>query len=870
MKVRYKVSLIIGTVFLVLGLLSGLIISSKLDSGYGALELNAQKRDAQLLKQSLLSDLDTLSLTGGAWAHWDDMVAYIKDRSKDFEDKNFAFKALQELPISIAIILDTDRNVIWQGEIHRTAGRIGEASQDIIDLARNLLEDQQGKEERDLPAGFLLHENTLFAVSSLHVLSTQLEGPHFGYFVTLKRIDLPSVLDKIGLRQAYTSIGTVSDAVAKQSDGPVGRDASGRVQATVVIKGVEARKPVAITLSSQEQMAVEGERLRLLIYLSYLLMAGMLVLITISILERLILRRLDALCADLVAVRGDNLSEVVIRDRGDDELGLVGKKAAEMLRSLKESYQEVQRVGQEFRETTDRTPVLIWKLSTDGYITYNNSTLQAFTGRDFTGQHLRALFSLVKDEDKQRAKDSITTIQADYRLNVELRMRSFSGNYVWVVISLAQVRDETGTVTGYVASATNVQHQKDAQEQLAKAHALAVELSQAKSNFIATVSHELRTPMNGIMGTVTNLMSTPLSEEQKDEMVTIQSCADHLLVIINDLLDYSQICSGSLQLVPTPSSIRSIFDRIESLFRRELAAKDVHILFHIHHSVPEAIEVDAVRLRQMLTNLVGNAVKFVEQGGGIIVIAECSRSENNELLLAISVSDSGIGMTEVQQIRVFEPFTQADATITRRFGGTGLGLTITRKLVELHGGEISLKSKPGIGSTFTFVIPTREVAVEVVGHGNTDIPSLPALTILLVEDNPINQRVAQKLLNKMGHSVTVASDGEEAIERLLCESFDLILMDCHMPRLDGISATRAIGRLELDEDSPLSERGRTPIVALTARAMEEDRAECFESGMDGFIAKPIHLNEIRRALYEAMKGKAPLQIGDIAASLPRS
>lgn len=848
MRVRYKTSLVIGIVFLLLALLSGLYISSRLHNGYGALEWKAQRRDGQLVRQSLLSELSAMRVAGIGWAHWDDLVAYMNTGDKKFEELNFSWKALRDLPSDITVVLDSKKEVVWNGVVHEVDEATAPVPPELLTLLRKVMLESHVTTEEALPSGFLRYQGNLLAFSALHILMTQRQGDPAGYFVMAKVIELPDVLQGLGLQHARVELIDGNHVRGTEDGISVGRSSAGTVYATLLAPSVFYGPSVALQMSSQDQMAAEGHNLRALIYRSYLLMAGLLVLATYVILERLIFRRLETLSTDLQSVEGEKPSDVIIRDQGDDELGFVGRKAAELLRSLNDRYDEVQRVGFAFRETADNTPVNIWKVSGEGVITYNNATFQTTTGVDFTGCHFSELLNFVHPEDRGKARDALVTVKQEGRVSLEVRILRKGGDFEWSLVSLARLEGEEGT-NGFVGSATNVQHEKEAQRQLAEAHKLAVELSQAKSNFIATVSHELRTPMNGILGTTAILLDTPLSDVQREELHTIQSCGNHLLIIINDLLDFSRITAGRLELSIAPFSLNSLLTQLESLFKPQLLEKEIQLFIDVGSSTPDLLEGDLVRIQQILTNLIGNSVKFVRKGGSIIVLVGSRPREDGRLDLEISVSDTGIGMSIVDQRKIFEPFTQADSSITRQFGGTGLGLAITRKLVELHGGDISVRSILHRGTAFTFTIRVeRAKRLLVQEEQSVELPA--GLQILLVEDNLINQKVAAKLLSSMGYRVTVAGDGEEAISKILDHPFDLVLMDCQMPKLDGISATRAIRRMEKEVESPLSTRPRIPIVAMTARAMEEDRLECLACGMDGFVAKPIKVAELKKVLLD--------------------
>jgi len=377
-------------------------------------------------------------------------------------------------------------------------------------------------------------------------------------------------------------------------------------------------------------------------------------------------------------------------------------------------------------------------------------------------------------------------------------------------------------------------------EQLLAARDAAETAGRVKLEFLANVSHELRTPMNGIIGMTSLALATQLDGEQRDLIQTAKDSADSLLTLLNELLDFSKMESGKMQMQPLALEMQPFLDGVLKPFRAHAESKRVQLSLQVDPEMPAAILADPLRLNQVLVNLVSNALKFTV-GGSVKVHASYNAASETA---NFSVIDSGIGIEASKQTAIFEAFTQADGSVTRRFGGTGLGLAICRRLVAIWGGEIGVESEPGNGSRFYFTLPASSCDVpapEPLTAEPTPASVAPAvgLRVLIAEDNRVNQKVAQQVLEKLGHKTSIAANGRIAVDMAFAEDFDLILMDVQMPEMSGLEAAAEIRRREQGT-------GRhRPIVAVTANAMTGDRERCLDAGMDGYVAKPIRIDDLR-------------------------
>ncbi len=440
-----------------------------------------------------------------------------------------------------------------------------------------------------------------------------------------------------------------------------------------------------------------------------------------------------------------------------------------------------------------------------------------------------------------------------------------AGTFLFLYIALFNARRfETMTIEsiGLHLDITRVAEERE------QAKATAEEASKAKSQFLANMSHEIRTPMNGVLGMTELMLRGELNDAQRRYAEIAHESGRSLLKLINDILDFSKIEAGKLELETIDFDLRRVLESLIERFSEDAQTAGLKLTLSIDPAVPTQLRGDPDRLRQIVSNLVGNAIKFTPHGKVAVHVRQ-SGVQAGTVSLRVEVSDTGIGIDPDNQKHVFDPFRQADGSTTRRFGGTGLGLSICKQIVELLGGDIGVNSTPGVGSLFWFDVPfalqaPRVSAPQSEPHSAEVEPSsAPAAggaqglnapgRLLVAEDNQVNQLIAQAMLSKLGWDCDLVENGQEAIDALSHKRYAGILMDCQMPVLDGFAAARAIRSME----AQAGHSQHLPIIALTAHAMEGDNEKCLEAGMDGYVAKPYSLTELRQALDRVFTPMSP-------------
>ncbi len=569
------------------------------------------------------------------------------------------------------------------------------------------------------------------------------------------------------------------------------------------------------------------------------------------------IRGLEAGADDFISRPIDNVElvakiRVMLRiKRAEDELREFNARLEEL---VAERTGALRKSEEGYRILAERNPHGIQAIDPTGIITYVNPAYQemvGYTKEELLGKHIVDLLEPASRRPELREYLSLLVKKQPEPTTYFQQNRRKDGEVIEQAVSWNYSRDGEGNVVGFISVITDITQRKRDEEELSRAKEAAEAANRVKSQFLANMSHEIRTPMTAIMGYTDLLLSCEWpNAERREHLQVVKRNSQHLLTIINDILDLSKIESEEIELELAQCSASEVVEEVRSLLQVSANEKQLGLDVQYREPFPSTIRTDSVRLRQILVNLVGNAIKFTEKGVVKITVG-CTRQDDGSARMQFEVADTGIGISAEEMDRLFQPFTQADMTFTRRFGGTGLGLAISQRLARLLGGQIEVRSEPGKGSTFILTIdpgPLESASMVQAPAARLTDTQKPAQEepgqqlagfVLLAEDDPDIRPLLVRNLVALGLEVDTAEDGRIACEKALASRaqgrpYGLILMDIQMPELDGHEATRRLRR----------EGWKGPIVAVTAHAMDGDREKCLTAGCDDYVSKPITSEEL--------------------------
>lgn len=592
-----------------------------------------------------------------------------------------------------------------------------------------------------------------------------------------------------------------------------------------------------------------------------------------------IMEKITALRDAAQQVGAGNLGVHVAERVFGGELGELGRTIDDMAQKLAVNYKERQQFEESLRESEARYRILvetanegIWAADAENRTTFVNNKMAEMLGYQPEEMRQRTLSDFVAPEDSGDFHQQMALRQKGVSTRFERRFLRKDGTVIDTIASGTPLMDVNGTYVGSFAMVSDISERKQIEIALYQAMAEAQSANIAKSEFLANMSHEIRTPVNGVIGLMELLLGTDLNGEQRKLVELAKQSGKNLAELISDILDLSKIESNRLELEPRDFDLQAETAAIIDIFTLRAREKGLTLSAEIDADVPNRLQGDSGRLRQIIDNLIGNAIKFTDAGSIALHIGKEAANEES-ITLRIEVRDTGIGVAADKREMIFEPFTQADGSTSRRFGGSGLGLAIARRLVNLMGGEIGVDSCAGQGATFWFTVALA------FPSGDTPSPSAncvttPAATlsqapagrrarILLVEDDPTSQLVITSVFTKCGYPIDPVTNGEDAIKALKDADYDLVLMDCMMPVMNGYEATAIIR----DRTSPVRNH-EIPIIAITAKAFRQDRDICLKAGMNDYLTKPLELGKLLALVQKWTTIPSPSPAGEHSTANP--
>ena len=525
----------------------------------------------------------------------------------------------------------------------------------------------------------------------------------------------------------------------------------------------------------------------------------------------------------------------------------------QLITERQETQRKLARSSQNLAEAQELAQLGSWEYETQngnaGYWSDQAYQILGVDPQEVPHPTLSDFIATLHPTDQQKVRKVIDEVVDQHNSQeLECRLRSDKGEK-WIFLRIRAMSDQNGMTDRLVGSILDITKTKQVEEELRKAKLRAEEAAVAKSDFLSNMSHEIRTPMNAILGLTELLLKGDLSEEAMENLKLIQYSADNLLVIINDILDYSKIEAGKIQFEEIAFNLRYVIKNLVNTLQFKADSKGIGISIEIDKAIPETLMGDPYRFNQIILNLLSNAIKFTKEGE-VCISAQCNKLENKIAHIEIGVKDTGIGIPQDKLETIFESFTQASTKTTRTFGGTGLGLSITKRLIEMQDGKLNVKSEYGKGSHFYFTMhfPIGDQVSHMEDNNSTDSSqSLEDIRILVAEDNLVNQMLIKKVLKDWGVITTIAVNGTEVLEEASTGLHDLIFMDLHMPKISGYDATEKIRAME---DPAINQ---VPIIALTADAMRETRERVLNSGFDDIITKPFKRKKLHMMIHKHLQ-----------------
>jgi signal transduction histidine kinase/CheY-like chemotaxis protein/sensor domain CHASE-containing protein len=814
------------------------------------LEIDFTKKGTENIRQMIDDDIHRLGLMAVDYQTWNAFYDYVGKPDERFEQENITPISMRDLDMDIVVACDDAGKIV----ISRAVDENGELTAVPRSVMELFAKDMPGNPARcpnpyhmgvaSLPEGLLIYSIRPF-------LHNDQSGPPRGSGL-IGRWMTQSLLDRYGKASGipvHIYDGTPLKVkwglffeTHSMMDAPNEIALSDNLAQIVMTFAGENGKPEFRLLATHPLIISHSSFLASWIIVGTLVLLAIgTCLITIRLLNRIILQRISSISEQVrdIAEKRDSSRQLSVDS--NDELGLLTRDINTLLHQLNESDKDIRGKEAQLRLLIDKSPLAITICDKDGHLILANEQFHKVTGRKIT------------DHPTLRQMMEIAMPDPEYR---RLVLEKYGKD--------CQAAEKTGAPKPPLSytGTTNFGHTVDLEVYIAEADGLMFRIindvtmrnrtireleaaSEAKSRFMANISHEIRTPLNGIVGMSQILWEANITGDQRECVNTIKESSDLLLTVINDILDISKIDAGKFTMVPEAIDLNVFMRSVNSLAGTSIEAKGLDFVCEIPTDLPHNIVCDSNRLKQVLLNLLNNAWKFTDHGFVALRLATRELSDG-QYALRFEVADTGLGISQADQKRIFEPFVQVDTSSTRKYGGTGLGLAISKKLVQLMGGDIAIVSEPGKGSAFSFEIVVskasrHEKTSRTTWKIDTDAGLAHPVRLLVAEDNLVNRKVIGMMLAKMSYKADFAMNGQQAAEMASTGKYDVILMDIQMPVMDGLEASVKIRR-----ELPVDQQPR--IIALTAHALGEDEKRCLAAGMDGHITKPVKAGVLQDAL----------------------
>lgn len=813
------------------------------------LERHALDNGEARVRYAVRNDLDGIERTAADYFMWDSTYDFMKSHDKAFTDQNLSMDTLTNIDIDVCVLIDENGQLVFQRGMDTKNKNLVDVPPSAIALVTSgMSTETPGRifpshtALTNLPDGYLMY-------SIQPILKSDGTGPARGMGLFGRWVDENTLKNY----EKITGIALRWDKSADTNGAP--RMPSDHI-AEVPISFVDSKNKSTCRIigRTERDIYMHGVYHSVIFTVVTVLGGSFVAFLFLYFLNRLLLRRISSLSKQVKTLAESEHGTVVVQDDQNDEIGTLAKNINKLLGKLNKSHDDLIVKETQLMQVLERSPLAITISDKSGKLLMVNERYKKLTGYTAeelgTIEHLHEIF--LPDPDYRQY--IFTKIEENARISmeegrppipVEYKFKNKTGRDVEVELLSVETGGLLFRVINDVSTRNHIIRDLKAAMQASQ------NANVAKSQFLANMSHEIRTPLNGIVGMAQLLSETAVTEDQLDYVNSIKDSCDLLVSVINDILDISKVEAGKLLLNKEAVELRTFLASVEGLVGPTIEAKGLKFSCDFSPDLPVTVRLDPNRLKQVLLNLISNAGKFTNSGSVTLKV-----SGNGTLgqvsKLRFEIIDTGIGITEEDKTKIFEPFMQADFSNTRIHGGTGLGLTISRKLVQLMGGDINLASEIGKGSSFSFEIVApvldansvlKRAEEKIDSHLGTHCP----MQILVAEDNLVNKKVTGMILKKMGYEPDYAINGKQAVDMAMKKHYDVILMDIQMPIMDGLMATCEIRLCVAKDKQPV-------IIALTAHALAEETMKCKDAGMDEYITKPLNAAMLGNALADVYNG----------------